>query len=145
MFDYPAYLKKIASGEAIENPFLHFMGITIDEIREGYARFSMDIRPEFLQGAGIMQGGLTIALSSECAAHAVMTTLASGENLTTIELKNNFLSMATRGRLTADATVFKRGRTLIIVDCIVHDDQGNDISRSSATLMVLRDENHKKQ
>lgn len=138
MFDFPSYLEKLTAGEPVNNPFLDFLGIQVEEIREGYARFSMEIMPEFLQGAGIMQGGLSIALSSEAAAHAVMTTLASGENITTIELKNNFLSMASRGRLTAEATVFKRGRVLVIVDSIVRDDKGKAVSRSSATLMVVR-------
>lgn len=140
MIDYESYLKKLAAGEAVDNPFLDFMGIEAEEFREGYARFSMNIRPEFLQGAGNIQGGLSIALSSETAAHAVMTTLAPGENVTTVELKNNFLSMASQGRLTAEATVFKRGRTLVIVDCIVRNDQGRDVSRSSATLMIIGDE-----
>ena len=140
MFDYPAYLQKLTAGEAVNNPFLDFLGIRVEEIRDGYARFSMVIRPEFLQGAGILQGGLSIALSSETAAHAVMTTLAPGENLTTIELKNNFLSMAAKGRVIAEATVFKRGRNLVIVDCMVRDDRGKDLSRSSATLMVIREE-----
>ncbi len=144
MFDYPAYLKKLTSGEPVDNPFLDFLGITVEEIRQGYARFSMAIRPEFRQGAGILQGGLSISLSSETAAHAVMTTLAPGENLTTIELKNNFLSMASEGRLIAEATVFKRGRILVIVDCIVRDDRGKDISRSSATLMVIREQTRSK-
>ena len=139
MDEYTTYLQKLVAGEPVNNPFLDFLGMRAEEIREGYARFSMDIRPEFLQGAGIMQGGLSIAFSSETAAHAVMTTLAPGENLTTIELKNNFLSMGSRGRLIAEATVFKRGRRLVIVDCIVRDDQGKDISRSSATIMVIAD------
>lgn len=137
MFDYPSYLKQLTAGEPVNNPFLDFLQIKPEVIEEGYARFSMEIRPEFLQGAGIMQGGLGIALSSEAAAHAVMSTLAPGENLTTIELKNNFLSMASQGRLTAEATVFKRGRTLVFVDCIVRDDTGKNISKSSATLMVI--------
>lgn len=139
MHDYTTYLQKLAAGEPVNNPFLDFLGMRAEEIRKGYARFSMEIRPEFLQGAGIMQGGLSIAFSSETAAHAVMTTLAPGENLTTIELKNNFLSMASQGRLIAEATVFKRGRRLVIVDCTVRDDQGKDISRSSATIMVIAD------
>lgn len=137
MFDYPGYLKKLEAGEAVANPFLSFMGMVLEEIREGYARFSMEIRPEFIQGAGIMQGGLGIAFSSETVAHAAMTTLAPGQNITTIELKNNFLSQASKGRITAEATVFKRGSRIIIVDCIVRDDQGRDLSRSSSTLMVL--------
>ncbi|MDA8403863.1 MAG: PaaI family thioesterase [Desulfobacteraceae bacterium] len=137
MFDYSAYLKKLTAGEAVNNPFLSFMGMKLEEIREGYARFSMAIRPEFIQGAGIMQGGLSVAFSSETVAHAVMTTLEPGENVTTIELKNNFLSQASKGRLIAEATIFKRGRRVIIVDCIVRDDQGRDISRSTSSLMVL--------
>lgn len=136
MFDYPAYLERLKTGKPVENPFLDFMGMRLEELKEGYARFGMEIRPEFLQGAGIIQGGISIALSSETAAHAVMTTLSEGETLTTIELKNNFLSMASKGRLTAEARVYKRGRRLVIVDALVRDDQGREISRSSATLMV---------
>lgn len=110
MFDYPLYLKQLAAGEPVDNPFLDFLQIKTETFEKGYARLSMEIRPEFLQGAGIMPGGLGLALSSEAAAHAVITTLAPGENLSTIELKNNFLFMGSSGRLTAEATVFKRGR-----------------------------------
>ncbi|WP_319763737.1 PaaI family thioesterase [Maridesulfovibrio sp.] len=138
MADYELYLKKLAAGEVPENPFLDFMGIRVEEVKDGFARLSMEIRPEFLQGAGNIQGGLSIALSSEAAAHAVMTTLAPGEDMVTVELKNNFLAPASKGMLTAESTVFKRGRTLIIVDSVVRDDQGRMVSRSSATLMVLK-------
>jgi acyl-CoA thioesterase len=137
IFDYSSYLEKLTTGKSVNNPFLGFLGIQVEEIRKGYARFSMEIRPEFLQGAGNIQGGLSVALSSEAAAHAAMTTLAPGENIITIELKNNFLSRASQGRLTAEATVFKRGRTIVIVDSIIRNDQGKAISRSSATLMVV--------
>ncbi|WP_415715046.1 PaaI family thioesterase [Maridesulfovibrio sp.] len=137
MTDYRSYLNNLVEGRPVDNPFLDFMGIKVEEIREGYASLSMEIRPEFLQGAANIQGGLSVALSSETAAHAVMTTLNPGEDMVTVELKNNFLSPASKGRLIAESTVFKRGRTLVIVDSIVRDDQGKDISRSSATLMVL--------
>jgi uncharacterized protein (TIGR00369 family) len=137
MHDYTEYLKKLSAGEAVDNPFLKFMGMNLEELREGYARFSMEIRPEFIQGAGIMQGGLSVAFSSETVAHAVMTTLAPGENITTIELKNNFLRQVSTGRITAEATVYKRGRRTVIVDCYVRDDQGRDISRSVSTLMII--------
>ena len=137
MADYESYLSNLVEGKPVDNPFLDFMGVKVEEIREGYARLSMEIKPEFLQGAGNIQGGLSIALSSETAAHAVMTTLNPGEDMVTVELKNNFLATASKGRLVAESSVFKRGRTLIIVDSIVRDEQGKDISRSSATLMVL--------
>jgi acyl-CoA thioesterase len=138
VFDYLDYLKKLADGHPVDNPFLDFMGMELEKIENGYARFSMLIRPEFIQGAGIMQGGLGIAFSSETVAQAVMTTLETGNNITTLELKNNFISPAVSGRLTAEATVFKKGSRIIIADCIVRDEQGRDISRSTSTLMVLK-------
>ncbi|MDY0361866.1 MAG: PaaI family thioesterase [Desulforegulaceae bacterium] len=138
MFDYPLYLKKLSAKEKVNNPFLSFMGMKLEELKKGYAKFCMEIRPEFLQGAGVMQGGLVVAFSSEVVAHAVMTTLEPGENIATIELKNNFLSVVKEGRLTAEASVFKRGKNIVIADCIVKDDNGADISRSSSSIMVLR-------
>ncbi len=66
-----------------------------------------------------------------------MTTLAEGENLTTIELKNNFLSMVSKGLLIAESTVYKRGRQIVIVDFFVRSDQGKEISKSSAAMMVI--------
>ena len=68
------------------------MGITLDELKDGYARFRMPVRPEYLQGAKTMQGGLIVALADEAIAHAMMTQLSPEEGLTTIELKSNFLA-----------------------------------------------------
>lgn len=57
MSDYPAYLRRLQSGEKGLNPFLDFFGIILEELREGYARFRMPVRPEYMQGAGFLQGG----------------------------------------------------------------------------------------
>ncbi|HKL83060.1 MAG TPA: hypothetical protein VJ879_11140 [Desulfobacter sp.] len=48
MFDYPLYLKQLTAGEPVKNPFLDFLQITVEAVEKGYARFSMEIRPEFL-------------------------------------------------------------------------------------------------
>jgi acyl-CoA thioesterase len=138
MLDYKVYLDRLVSGKAVENPYLDFMGIRAEEFRAGYARFSMEIKPEFIQGAGIMQGGLSVSLCDETSAHAAITTLSNDEQVATIEIKNDFLSMASKGILTAEATVFKRGRTLIVVDCVVTDENSKKISRSTATFMVIK-------
>ncbi len=137
MPDFTNYLNDLSRGEKVNNPFLEFMGMQLEELKEGYARFTLRIRPEFLQGAGVLQGGLSVAFADEAAAHAAMTVLNPGEGITTIELNNSFLSMVSGGTITAEATVFKRGKSLIIADAIVRDEKGKDISRSTITLMVL--------
>ena len=90
--DYNKYLDKLKAGQKGLNPFLDFMGIKLTKCDDGFAQFSMPIRPEFLQGAGGVQGGLIVALADEAIAHAMMTQLKPDEGLTTIELKSNFLA-----------------------------------------------------
>jgi uncharacterized protein (TIGR00369 family) len=120
------------------NPFLDYFGITLSELKDGYARFKMPVRPEYLQGAKAMQGGLIVALADEAIAHAMMTQLTPGEGLTTVELKSNFLAGVNSGELIATATVFKKGQSLIIGDCLVTDDQEKNICRVSATFLLLK-------
>jgi uncharacterized protein (TIGR00369 family) len=144
MSDYPAYLRRLQSGEKGLNPFLDFFGIILEEMKEGYARFRMPVRPEYMQGAGFMQGGVIVAMADEAIAHAIMTVLKPGTGLTTIELKSNFLAPVRDGELTAEATVFKRGRTLIIGDCLVMNGDDKEVLRCSATFLAIPDKKNGK-
>jgi uncharacterized protein (TIGR00369 family) len=136
--DYKKYLEKIKADQKGLNPFLDFMGIKLTKSADGYAQFSMPVRPEYLQGAGAVQGGLIVALADEAIAHAMMSQLAPDEGLTTIELKSNFLAGVSSGELIATATVFKKGQSLIIGDCLVTDDKEKNICRVSATFLLLK-------
>jgi uncharacterized protein (TIGR00369 family) len=98
----------------------------------------MPVRPEYLQGAKAMQGGLIVALADETIAHAMMTQLSPAEGLTTIELKSNFLAGVSEGELIATATVFKKGKSLVIGDCLVTDNEEKNICRVSATFLLLK-------
>jgi uncharacterized protein (TIGR00369 family) len=136
MFDYTLYLKRLQEGDTGINPFLTFMGIRQEEIKGGYARFRMAVRPEYLQGAGLLQGGVMVALADETIAHAIMSLLKANESLTTVELKSNFLAPVKEGSLIAEATVFKQGRSIIIGDCLIKDDQDRAVLRCTATFLI---------
>ena len=138
IFNYNLYLEKVKAGQKEINPFLDYLGITLVELKDGYARFRMPVRPEYLQGAKTMQGGLIVALADETIAHAMMTQLSPEEGLTTIELKSNFLAGVSDGDLIATATVFKKGQSLIIGDCLVTDNTGKNVCRVSATFLLLK-------
>jgi len=139
MFDYASYLKRLQDGDAAINPFLTFMAIRQEAIREGFARFRMAVKPEYLQGAGLLQGGIMVALADETIAHAIMTVLKENEGLTTVELKSNFLAPVKDGELIAEATVFKKGRAIIIGDCLIRDDQERPVLRCSATFLIVNE------
>ena len=137
MFDYATYLKRLQEGDTGINPFLTFMGIRQEEIRGGYARFRMAIRPDYRQGAGLVQGGVMVALADETIAHAIMSLLKGNEGLTTVELKSNFLAPVKEGDLIAEAMVFKKGKSIIIGDCLIKDDQDRAVLRCTATFLIV--------
>jgi uncharacterized protein (TIGR00369 family) len=136
--NYSKYLARILAGEKGLNPFMDFVGIAPVELKDGFAQFRMPVRPEYLQAAGRMQGGLIVALADEAIAHAMVTRLTPDEGITTIELKSNFLAGVTSGELIATATVFKKGDSLIIGDCLVTDEKGRNVCRVSATFLLLK-------
>ena len=43
---------------------------------------------------------------------------------------------AIRGTLSAEATVFRKGRSLVIADCLVTDDHGKAVSRATSTFLI---------
>jgi acyl-CoA thioesterase len=47
-----------------------WMGMNIEEVRAGYARLSMPVRPEFLNGHGICHGGFMFTLADSTFAFA---------------------------------------------------------------------------
>jgi acyl-CoA thioesterase len=46
------------------------LGMALDEVRPGYARLSMTVRPDMLNGHGICHGGLVFALADSAFAFA---------------------------------------------------------------------------
>lgn len=47
-----------------------WLGMRLEEVRPGYARISMQVRPEFLNGHGICHGGLMFTLADSTFAFA---------------------------------------------------------------------------
>ncbi len=47
-----------------------WLGMTLEEVRPGYARMRMPVRPEFLNGLGICHGGLMFTLADSTFAFA---------------------------------------------------------------------------
>lgn len=94
------------------NPFVVFMGVEVPELGQGFARFTLEIRPEFHNSQGFLQGGVIAALADEAVAYALFSLVSEGEMISTVEMKINFLAPAQTGVLEAQAHIRKRGRTL---------------------------------
>lgn len=50
--------------------FSQWLGISLIEISEGYSKIQMTIRPEMMNGLGIVHGGIAFSLADSCFAFA---------------------------------------------------------------------------
>jgi acyl-CoA thioesterase len=50
--------------------FSQWLGIQVLEVKEGYSKISMTVRPEMINGFGIVHGGVAFSLADSCFAFA---------------------------------------------------------------------------
>jgi len=89
--------------------FSQWLGIEVIEVLEGYSKIRMTIRPEMINGFGIVHGGVAFALSDSAFAFA-----CNNRNNLSVALDTsiNFLKPVHVGDvLTAEAKELHNGRT----------------------------------
>ena len=96
----------------------------------------MPVREEFLQQAGVVQGGLVVTIADHALYLAVRSLLSPQETSVTVELKVNFLAPARDGELFAEGRVVSRGNRIVVGDVDVTDHRGTLIARGIGTCMV---------
>ena len=118
-------------------PYAHLLGIELDEISEGVATLGLNVRKELKQNHGVVHGGAIASLIDTAMAFAIITLLAPGEKVTTVDLTVSYLRPLTKGRITARARVVRSGRRLFVVSADVFDDEGILASTALSTYIKL--------
>jgi 1,4-dihydroxy-2-naphthoyl-CoA hydrolase len=86
---------------------------------------------------GVLHGGVIMALADSTGAWCAFLNLPPGATTTTIESKTNFLRAIRSGYAEATSRPLHVGRTIIVVDTEVRDDQGRLTARVTQTQAVL--------
>jgi len=88
-------------------PFNQVLGITVDELREGYVRLRVPFRPELLGDTRrpALHGGVISSLVDVCGGFAVWTCCRLEDRIATIDLGVDYLRPAGAKDLFAEATV----------------------------------------
>ena len=120
------------------NPFFTLMGIEVDGFGDGRACLSMEIRPDMLNGAGWLQGGIYVALADEACALALYTLLVDHEFIATIDEHTSFMKGANTGTIAAIGRVTRRGRRVAFTEGEVRAaGDGTLLSRTSASFTII--------
>ena len=93
--------------------------------------------PSRCTAAGVIHGGLLMTLADATAAWCAFLHVPEGGSTTTIESKTNFLRAVRSGSVTAIARPLHTGRSTIVVDTELRDDEGRLVARTTQTQAVI--------
>jgi uncharacterized protein (TIGR00369 family) len=119
-------------------PFTELLGIQISAYEPDEVRATLAWAPELCTSGGILHGGVLMALADSLGGAVALVNLPEGATGTaTISSATNFLRAIRGGTVHACARPLHRGRTTIVVDTELRDDEGRLVARVTQTQAVL--------
>ena len=102
-------------------PLCESLGIAAESFSKDEVVLSIEWLPELCTTAGMMHGGVLMALADSAGGAAASLNLpADASGTSTIESKTNFFGSVKRGTVTATARPLHKGSTTIVVETEVH-------------------------
>ena len=117
-------------------PFALLVGIERTTMQEGRARFEMTIGPQHLNPHGVVHGGAIYSLVDYAMGGALTSRLAPGERCATLEIKINYVTAVSQGRLGAEAWVVVRTSRVGVLEARVHADGDRLIALATGTFYI---------
>lgn len=119
-------------------PLATTLGITFQSSEAGRVEARMDWNEALCTVGDVLHGGALMALADSTGATCAFLNLPEGAaGTTTIESKTNFLRAVRGGYVQAKSTPLHAGRTVIVVDTELRDDQGKLVARVTQSQLVL--------
>jgi 1,4-dihydroxy-2-naphthoyl-CoA hydrolase len=131
-------LNERAKGTNVEARGTHFLEVSAER-----AVAELAFRPDLAQLTGLFHGGVILSLADEtataCSVASVMPdgTWDPARFPMTIQLSANLIRNTNTGKLIAEAVPLHRGRTSMVMQTTVRDEQGRVMAVITATLLVL--------
>jgi acyl-CoA thioesterase len=134
-----SYLGELRKKGREANPFFKMMGIEAVSFGDGKAELRMEVRPDMLNGAGWMQGGIYTALADEAMALALFTALDENDQIATISETTSFFRGVREGRIFACGKVSRIGRQVAFAEGWVkaRSAEGPILSTTSASFSII--------
>lgn len=124
--------------EAVWNdaPFIGEIGLVLESFEAGRVVSSLDVQPRHRQQHGVVHAGVIGTMADHSGGTAAMTVTPEDTTVLTVEYKVNLLRPARGDRLRCVSTVLKEGRTIVVSESEVFDDD-RLVAKATVTLAVL--------
>jgi uncharacterized protein (TIGR00369 family) len=117
-------------------PFAGLLGIEDVSARPERVSGRLAWGPSRCTAGGVMHGGALMGLADSLGGLCAILNLPEGTSTATIESKTNFLRAVRSGSVTGVTRPLHVGRTVIVVDTELYDDQERLVARVTQTQAV---------
>jgi acyl-CoA thioesterase len=126
---------------AASNAFWRFIGVEVEDAKEGWCRLRVPLRDELRNAPGApAHGGLYSALVDMAVGGALSTMheeSAGGVGQTTLDLNVSFIGGVSEGNVFAEGRILRRGRTIAFGEATITDSSGRLVAAGRATYMIV--------
>jgi acyl-coenzyme A thioesterase PaaI-like protein len=104
-------LRTLVGNHARLAPIARLLGASVLAVEDGRVTVEFEVREEFKHPGGAVQGGIVTATSS---------------------LTLNFLAPVTAGPVIGEGTVLKKGRSVVFMEAVLRDREGNEYAHATS-------------
>lgn len=94
-------------------PFEEYLGMRIEEAKDGHALLTMPFKLKLAQGKGLMHGGAVTALADTAVAMAIKSMVPEGTDFVTVEMNLKFIAAVREGVVRAEASAIQQSERKI--------------------------------
>jgi molybdopterin converting factor subunit 1 len=130
---------ELVGNHVLELPgYVDLLGMRPLSAEPGHVRMEFTATEQFLNPAGVVQGGFITAMLDDTMGPAAVAQLGPGHFAPTLELKVSFLRPVGPGRLVADGRVVHMGKSVAFLEGSLADEEGNVVATATATARVVK-------
>ena len=120
------------------SPLVQFLGIRLEELKEGYARLALDVEKNHLNSLGTLHGGVMATLNDIACGVAINTVLVPQATILSLDLRVEFIDTLSQGTVYCEGFLTQRKRTVAFAHSRLVDSDGRLLSTASATGFIKR-------
>ncbi|MBO0958905.1 hotdog fold thioesterase [Neobacillus sp. MM2021_6] len=123
----------------VKNTLLEALGIEITNLEKGKVIATMPVDERTKQPMGLLHGGASVALAETVASVGAYELVdKETQAVAGLEINANHVRSATEGIVTAVGTILYQGKSTMVWDIKIHDEQDRLICVSRCTMAVMK-------
>ena len=107
------------------------------DVDRGWVRIEFDAKPEFLNPAGFIQGGILAAMLDDTMGPAALVRSKGRTFTSTIDMNVSFIAPAKPGKLFGEGLVIHLGKTIGYLEANLFDDGDKLIARATSSARLI--------